>query len=357
MPLYAGLGFRMNNNEQTSGSKPKQLILELLNNKRKIAQCVMIIVALVLIALFGIFKSTDQTDLAYTILGASVAILAEVILNIFHYRYITDTENEVEKERRKELNSEIHNLLDDEHAEIKRIIDDEHKEMIKSISEVHNTMIHSFQYCTNRQLPFEILSCRNDARIDSLINNAKERIWIMNTNASYINTYHSEVVRAVNRGVSFKLLTLNPKNLFIVSRYHELGLHKPKVFYDEITSSLTRMRDEGDLITNSSMRKNYEIRLTTCQPTNMVFIIDEVLIVGFILTLGRSHNYIHLKFDISDIPEESPQLSFLNNFKEMWDKASELDSEDYPDDIDLSALIAHGRDNIDNKYSHIEPEL
>lgn len=315
---------------KTAKKSAGEILDGFLSSKRAVVQALTAVLGLALLVVSAFMFALKSPDaLTYTFIGAGVAVLVEAALNIIHYQYLRNVESMADNLRLAELKSEI-----------------------------HETMANHFQSCVYKDKPpFTIHGRRNDIQFQKLIKEAKNRIIVMNTNASFICNYHSEIVEAVEkREVSFKLLTLNPKNLFIVTRYHELGLHTPKVFFDEITSSLNRMVDEGKRITNSGAIARYEVRLTTNQPTNLVFVIDDILIVGFIFTMGRSHEFIHLEFDLSQSVNTAPEYDFIRNFEALWEAASIVDLTDIPSDVDMLNLLSRGRDNKDNTYAHTYPE-
>ena len=159
---------------------------------------------------------------------------------------------------------------------------------------------------------------RNAANIKEKIQNAKKRVWIYATNHRYIRSLEvSEYLK--NNKLDVRFLMLNPSSIFVATRYRELpGKLSAQDFSSEISDNLSYLINEHQSV------HNVQTRLFTNPPTFMMYLIDDTLILSYILRQGRASDQSIFVFDLQYPRVKLFTQDFVNHFLDTWENSEKI---------------------------------
>ena len=168
---------------------------------------------------------------------------------------------------------------------------------------------------SEEQSTVEYIENREKAKLRPVFANAKESIRIIQTNMSTVVTDYLDSIESAlktaksnNKRIEVLLLTLDPDSNFAAARAKQLGLDVYQ-FRNELHVALR------ELSNRFNNYKNVEIRIYDDFPTQICFIIDNIVYNCTVTKLKQSRNNCLFKFD-SRYP--SLFLSFVSHFTDVW---------------------------------------
>ena len=171
----------------------------------------------------------------------------------------------------------------------------------------------------HREYGVEYCESRNDADIKIRILAAKKRVWIYATNHKYISTINVKSY-LYDSDMDVRFLMLSPKSLFVSTRFHEIpGKTSARDFSTEISNNLQH------LIKEYKGSRSVKLRLFFEQPTFMMYLIDDTLIVSHILRQGRARDQVHFIFDLRFPDIKKDTSDFIEHFLKVWERAEKCD--------------------------------
>ena len=171
-----------------------------------------------------------------------------------------------------------------------------------------------------REYGVEYCETRNDADIKRRILEAKKRVWIYATNHKYMSTINVKSY-LYDSDMDVRFLMLSPKSLFVGTRFHEIpGKSTAQDFSTEISNNLQHMIKEYKGSRSVKLRLFYE------QPSFMMYLIDDTLIVSHILRQGRARDQVHFIFDLRFPDIRKDTSDFIEHFLKVWERAEKCDS-------------------------------
>ncbi len=165
---------------------------------------------------------------------------------------------------------------------------------------------------------------RKDIDIKNLIINAKKRVWIYATNHRVIGdrVNNVEIVDFLNANageIDVRFLMLDPESIFIATRFHEIpSKTTPESFSNEITGRLSALDEEY------GKNKKIKTRLFVVPPTFMMYIIDDLLIVSYILRQGRASDQTAFIFDMNNPKVRVYANKYIDHFNTIWESSGKL---------------------------------
>jgi hypothetical protein len=167
------------------------------------------------------------------------------------------------------------------------------------------------------QYGISICENRNTADIKGRILNAKKRVWIFATNHRYLSSLDVHRFLKENSGeIDVRFLMLSPKSMFVATRYSEIpGKESAEDFAIEISNNLKH------LINEYKDEPKVGIRLYHRQPTFMMYLIDDTLILSHILRQGRARDQAHFLFDLNYPRIRMIVDDYINHFQQVWEEA------------------------------------
>lgn len=166
---------------------------------------------------------------------------------------------------------------------------------------------HEFgvKYCANR----------NDVDLRRKILEAKERVWIYATNHKYVSSLNV-TSHLAQSDMDVRFLMLSPKSMFVSTRFNDIpGKKCAEEFSTEISNNLQH------LIREYKGSKTVKARLFYDQPTFMMYLVDNTLIVSHILKQGRAREQVHFVFDLRFPDINNDTKDYIEHFLAVWDRA------------------------------------
>jgi len=310
------------NNRQDDRKNNESKTKIVIRYKRMIIQLVVIISGFILaaVAFFG-FNDT-QKDLKVNTISIAVGIIAGAFISLMDFLF-------TKKEKEDEINEAVGDLRD-----------------LKG-------KLESIAYGTKG---VTLHKDRNSLNLTKKIKESRQKICIYVTNLDFLTNNFFDLIEAAQKGVSIKILGMKPTNLFIATRYHELGKKNAQSFFDEIRIHLTALRERLAPSTTDPLliADRFQVKLYVNQPTHMIFWFDDSLVISFILRQGRAREQIHVEFDLNDLNISKMAGDFIKDFKLVWEEANMLTPE-VMDQLgftyDLNHMEAQGIENKINTYS------
>jgi len=217
---------------------------------------------------------------------------------------------------------------------------------------------------------------RASAKVKDLLSKAQKRIWIMDATADYIVSSTSDeedlagIRSSVEANVDFRLLTINPNSLFIVTR----GQTGSKNYSDRVRDGLNRIQGSLRTVTN---RDYFQVKCTTSQISYAMYLIDDKMYISFLFSgNNRSQDRIHLEFKFTEstvakldekdkllssnrtkqpvVNDHVHELDFVLNFLRLWHKEAIpfSDSTAVPP-FNRNSLLASGTDYNVHLYQQL----
>ena len=167
------------------------------------------------------------------------------------------------------------------------------------------------------QYGISICENRNAADFKGRILNAKKRVWIFATNHRYISSLDvHRFLKEKSGEIDVRFLMLSPQSMFVATRYSEIpGKQSPADFAIEISNNLMH------LINEYKDEPRVGLRLYHRQPTFMMYLIDDTLILSHILRQGRARDQAHFLFDLNYPRIRMIVNDYINHFQEVWEEA------------------------------------
>ena len=271
-----------------SSPKESDLRSRIIRYKRIIIQLTIIVVAVVAIAISLSLFGDPLHPYRISIISGATGIIAAAIISIADYFFLKKDE------------------------------DESGRDVIRIIERIENVI-------TKGAIGIKLHKLRTDIDFVKLIQDSHSEICIYNTNLNFMYNYATVLNQAAQRNVTVKVLGLNPCNLFIATRFHELGIKSPDDFFAEIRTSILNIYKKLNEIENVAIRNQYQVKLYISQPTHMIFKFDKCLIVSFILRQGRARDQVHIEFDLNNPEIERIASDFVQDFNLIWTEADPLD--------------------------------
>lgn len=159
---------------------------------------------------------------------------------------------------------------------------------------------------------------RNCADIKAKILGAKKRVWIYATNHRYIGSLEVHRFLKEKAGdLDVRFLMLSPQSLFVSTRFSEIpGKTCAEDFAREISNNLMHLQKEYEAA------PRVDVRLYTRQPTFMMYLIDNTLIISHILRQGRARDQAHIIFDLNYPHIKRAADDYIKHFLVVWHEAA-----------------------------------
>jgi len=133
---------------------------------------------------------------------------------------------------------------------------------------------------------------RRSVHLDRLIRKASRRVFILTTNLTYTLNHLTESIKEViennknNPDFKVEILTMDPESSVANERAVQLG-KTPRIYRDELRESLERM------IEHFEKNNKIEIMTYTNFPTQMTFIIDNLVVLAVVSMSQLSRESVH----------------------------------------------------------------
>lgn len=161
-------------------------------------------------------------------------------------------------------------------------------------------------------------------KINDLIVSAQKRIWILGTNLTNTLIHHKDAILTCaqnSEAVDIKILTCHPNSLFLFTRYHEIPGKTYSAMVQETfeaNQSIAVLREDA-LAINPSI--NFEMRLSLVQPTVLIMIIDDYIVISHFLVNASASNNVRVLFK----PKNTDSM-FIGHFLDSWKCGEEFNT-------------------------------
>lgn len=166
-----------------------------------------------------------------------------------------------------------------------------------------------------QQFTVEYIENRNKAKLNPIFESATEMIKIIQTNMSTVVSEYMDSIEVAlksaknsNKHLEVSLLTLDPDSNFAAARAKQLGIDVYQ-FRNELHDALR------ELSNRFKNYKNVQIRIYDDFPTQICFIIDNIVYNCTVTKLKQSRNNCLFKFDSR---HPALFLSFVSHFTDVW---------------------------------------
>jgi len=167
---------------------------------------------------------------------------------------------------------------------------------------------------TNQQLSYEVICFkdRDSSDLGNKISEAMNQIAILETNVSTVlKTYLEQLKKALNKnkGLSIRILTLDPDSSFVNNRAAQLGVpvgQYREELHDSIRSLLTALQEYGDRI---------NLKIYNDFPTQITFMVDDAIYSCSIARSNRSRKLCTFKLHQFNTGAER---TFQFHFEAVW---------------------------------------
>ena len=174
-------------------------------------------------------------------------------------------------------------------------------------------------FCQDQNYGVELFKDRNSANIRDLILSAKKRVWIYATNHKYINDQEGvESYLKENTHLDVRFLMLDPHSLFLSTRHADIPKSSAEAFAEEIGSNME------SLLAEYKGYRHIKLKSYLRQPTFMLYLIDDVLIVSPILIQGRAREQEHFCFNLVYPSVEKIARDYLQHFQGVWQESKKI---------------------------------
>lgn len=152
--------------------------------------------------------------------------------------------------------------------------------------------------------------------INDLIASAQKRVWILGANLTNTLMHHKEALLTCVKNsnpIDIKFLTCHHNSLFSFTRYHEIPGKTYSAMMQETYEAnqvIAALREEALAI---NPQVNFEMRLSLVQPTVLVMIIDDYIILSHFLVNASASNNIRVLFK-----PKSGDSMFIGHFLDSW---------------------------------------
>jgi hypothetical protein len=165
---------------------------------------------------------------------------------------------------------------------------------------------------------FDFYDTRSPNDIDRMIKNSKREICVLQTNLETVNANHlASLASALERGVSLRILTLDPQSRYVNERALQLGYKTAtiRVYRNSLQTAIdnTAAQLQG--------HKGWRIRLYNDFPTQLTYIFDDHILVSTMSRTGRSRDNCVFVLPTSRMP--GPQHTFTGHFEKLWEQADQ----------------------------------
>jgi len=166
--------------------------------------------------------------------------------------------------------------------------------------------------------PVTCFRSRHQADINSAIDSAESHFDILETNLSAIcDNYLSRILASLerHRELRVRVLTLDPESYFVARRAEQLGVNTAQHRQD-LQRSIGKM-----LTARTKYRDRFTVRTYDTFPTQITFIVDEVVYACTMAMTYRSRDLCTFRLRRSDSGSEK---SFVFHFDTLWKEGTEI---------------------------------
>ncbi len=165
-------------------------------------------------------------------------------------------------------------------------------------------------------------------RIRGIVAGAKKRIWVLCTNATNtLSNYRDSIRAALQAGpsVEVRFMVLHPNNLFIATRYHEIGWADAESMRQSVMQANADLAAFRQTVCKELPGAKFDVRFYVTQPTVCLMIVDDTFIVSHILAGARVRDSVRILYRKPD--EETRHDLFEEHFSITWNKAENVSGE------------------------------
>lgn len=154
----------------------------------------------------------------------------------------------------------------------------------------------------------------NPRRLNYLIENATNRLWILGADLSRTMSSHKEsILKRANQGnFDIRIITCHPNSLFMFTRYYEIpGMTFQRMVQSTREANQTIKHLENK-ITNETT--TFEKRFSFVQPTVQIMVIDDFLVLSHFLDKHSSSQSVRILYK----PFQNEGNGFIEHFQNSW---------------------------------------
>lgn len=177
--------------------------------------------------------------------------------------------------------------------------------------------------------------------ISSLIASAEKRIWILGTNLTNTLMHHKEAIMACvksRESIDIRILTIHPHSLFPFTRYHEIPGKTYESMVREIYESNHEILSLREKVLAENPAVSFEARSYLVQPTVLLMIIDDYIIISHFLVNSSANSGVRVLFS----PKGNDSM-FIGHFLDSWKSGEKLE---VPGRRDETPKLSRSGENI-----------
>ncbi|HUU45924.1 MAG TPA: hypothetical protein VM118_09340 [Acidobacteriota bacterium] len=165
---------------------------------------------------------------------------------------------------------------------------------------------------------FDYYDERSPDLVRDMIRRSDREICILQTNLDTVNSHHLDDIRkALERGVSVRVLTLDPQSRYVNERAFQLKYDTPSIkFY---RAGLQNCIDTA--ATHLARYKGFRMRLYNDFPNQLTYLFDDRVLACVISRTGRSRD--NCAFVLPSSRLRGPRHTFVEHFDQLWQQANQ----------------------------------
>ena len=273
---------------------------------------IIVVLTTIIFALIS-YYALENANLANIFVSLAISNSLASVVTIL----IEKSKDEVDSEKHDEIKNKIDSYNVPTHDEMLSFLRELKTCNIDSDRKILDSIGGLFRDLDDKNTGMSLYRRRTDVEFRELIPSSKS-INIYVTNPTFLNSYISEFKKvAKNNNGKIRFLVIHPENLFISTRFHELGFESSDDFFTEIKSGILELKRIHNEL-NKTRTGSSEMRLYCGQPTHMMFMFDNIIFFSLILRNGRAREQFHIKFDLEKPNIASHAEDMKNAFEKIW---------------------------------------
>ena len=165
---------------------------------------------------------------------------------------------------------------------------------------------------------FDYYALRATALVARMIQDTKEHIDMLQTNLDTVNANHiPDLKNALRRGVSVRILTLDPQSRYVNERALQLGYkeHQIKIYRDGLQTAI------DNTAAHLTQLPGFRLRLYNDFPNQLTYIFDDRVLASVMSRTGRSRDNCVFLLPRHRLP--GAKHTFIDHFNQLWKSAGQ----------------------------------